>query len=126
MTTFFFLIGMIFLVYEFSIILNPSSNLKMLDYLKSEDKNKKIQGCFIVFFNLFYLIWTIIGMALSHQWKYFALILLIGIFDGILNKIFESLKVFMKRLDAIVSCIILFWIFINHFHPGTLIDFLSW
>ena len=126
MTTFFFLIAIIFLLYEFSIIMNPSGNLKMLDYIKSEDKNEKIKGCFIVFFNLFYLIWTVIGMALAHQWKYFTLILLIGIFFGILNKIFKSLKFFMKRLDAIVSSIILFWIFMNHFHPGTLTDFLLW
>ena len=103
MTILFFIVGILFAIYEFSVFLNPSKELDVMrkitadkNYFSSDNENvskdERNKGCVIAFIHIFYFLWSIIGITVASQWKLFALLLLIGIVRGLIGKVYKKLK----------------------------------
>ncbi len=143
MTTLFFIVGILFAIYEFNVFLNPRRELEVMwkikkdkNYFSSDNgnvsKDERNMGCVIAFIHIFYFLWGIIGVSVSSQWKLFALLLLIGIFRGLLGKIYIKLKLdggsvdlFTKRIDSISCCVIILEIIFVHFHEFSIMNYIS-
>ncbi len=91
---------------------------------KDEDEEKTIRivgGCF----SLIYLVWLILGMALSGLWYAYLVIFILSVLQSPIAKYFkkheqwEALIVF-KKIDCVISIAILVWLFFAHFHPEVL------
>jgi hypothetical protein len=129
MTTLFFLLAVLFMMYEISVIYNAKSRVKLIEELKNKqfweeaEKDLKARGCIFLFMNILYLIWAVIGVALASQWHMFILLFSVGIIEKMMLKIVPvTEKSSVKIIDATISSLVLLWIFINHFHPGVLPD----
>ena len=143
MTILFFIVGILFAIYEFSVFLNPSKELDVMrkitadkNYFSSDNENvskdERNKGCVIAFIHIFYFLWGIIGITVASQWKLFALLLLIGIVRGLLGKVYKKLKLdggpvdlFTKSIDSISCCVIIFEIILVHFHEFSIINYIS-
>ena len=143
MTTLFFIVGILFAIYEFNAFLNPRRELEVMRKIKKDknyfssdngnvSKDERNMGCVIAFIHIFYFLWGIIGVSVSSQWKLFALLLLIGIFRGLLVKIYIKLKLdggpvdlFTKRIDSIACCAIILEIIFVHFHEFSIMNYIS-
>ena len=69
--------------------------------------------------NMIFMMWTVLGIALATQWQIFMLLFSGAIVNKLISKITaENDLVIVKRIDAVISIVILLWIFMNHFHPG--------
>jgi hypothetical protein len=71
---------------------------------------------------MFYLTWTIIGLAFATQWISFALLFLIGAVSGLIQKAFRmkgldnsKAALGLRSIDALVCAFIIFDIFMTHF-----------
>lgn len=62
-----------------------------------------------------YTLWTLTGL-LSSQWVFFLSILVLSFVSGGLAKFFKNYSNFIWRFDAIITVIILVFMFINRFH----------
>ena len=129
MTTFFFMIAIVFMMYELSVISNAKSRIQLTEELKNKEfwkeaeKDIKAKGCMFLFMNMTYFVWAVIGVALASQWYMFILLFSIGIIEKMMLKIVPNTeKYVVKIVDASISAATLLWIFINHFHPGVLPD----
>jgi hypothetical protein len=143
MTALFFIIGILFAIYEFNTFLNPRRELEFIrkikkdkNYFSSDNENvskdERNRGCVIAFIHIFYFLWGIIGIAAASQWKLFALLLLIGIVRGLLGKIYMKFKLdggpvdlFTKSIDSISCCVIIFEIILVHFHEFSIMNYIS-
>ena len=132
MTTLFFLSCVLFVMYELNVLINTERTTSLAENLKT-DRNfwqsnevpseTKTRGCLYLLVNLFYLIWTVVGIALASQWQMFILLLSIDVVAAIFSKLLKNRPVerkFFKKFDAILCMVVLLWIFFNHFHPGSL------
>ena len=129
MTTLFFLIAIVFMMYEISVIKDANKRIQLTDELKNKkfweesEKDLKTKGCLFVGMNMMYFAWTVIGIALASQWHMFVLLFSLGIIEGLMLKVVsKDDRRFVKVTDAVLSATALLWIFINHFHPGVLPD----
>lgn len=66
-------------------------------------------------FNLSYFIWTIIGLFTEYNLLFFALVSLSIVSAWLLKKLETTSRIRQRRLDAILSIIIISSIFIQHF-----------
>ena len=111
--------------YETYVLIKTRGFVKALYILpKDADEEKTIKyvsGCF----SLIYLVWLILGMALSGLWYAYLVIFILSIIQSPIAKYFkkheqwESLIVF-KKIDCVISIAILVWLFFAHFHPEVL------
>jgi len=142
MTTLFFALGILFVIYELSVFRNPSIEAKFIDkirkdkdYFSSDNPNvtqqERNQGCIIVFIQMFYFLWTILGMLISTQWKTFLFIFIVSLVAGLTSKIYQKLKLygkaihlFTKRIDALFCIILMLEIVLVHFHDFSIINYL--
>lgn len=142
MTTLFFTLGILFVIYELSVFRNPSIEAKFIDkirkdkdYFSSDNPNvtqqERNQGCIIVFIQMFYFLWTILGMLISTQWKTFLFIFIVSLVTGLTSKIYQKLKLygkaihlFTKRIDALFCIILILEIVLVHFHDFSIINYL--
>lgn len=129
MTTLFFLIAIVFMMYEISVIKDANKRIQLTDELKNKNfweeskKDLKTKGCLFVGMNMMYFAWTVIGIALASQWHMFVLLFSLSIIEGLMLKVVsKDDRRFVKVTDAVLSATTLLWIFINHFHPGVLPD----
>jgi len=128
MTSVFFILAVFFLFYEIGTGLRPSKANKRLkrlmdkDVFKEAKTEEKMGGCLFAFVHMFYLIWTVIGIAFATQWMSFALLFLIGVVSSFVQKAFrmknlDSSKVALglRSIDALLCAFIIFDIFMTHF-----------
>jgi len=96
---------------------NKKSKREFLENMPIDDKKSFIRKSA---FGLSYLIWLVLGILFSGQWMLFTFILGFGILTGFYRRRFykdntrRSLKVI--KIDAFVSCIVIAFLIINHFH----------
>jgi hypothetical protein len=127
MTTFFYLLAIAFLFYEISVISGPIKHFEFLKKISNkeiwrDDKDFAGKGCVWIIFQLFYIIWAILGFALSSNWKLFGLLLLVSFSRGFLMKFSSNRnwKSLLILLDGVVSATVITVIFMKHFHPEIL------
>jgi hypothetical protein len=128
MTNLFFILAVFFFFYELGVALKPSKVNVRLKQLMDKDKFKeaktedKIGGCLFSLVHMFYLTWTIIGLAFATQWISFVLLFLIGVVAGLVQKAFRmksldnsKAALGMRSIDALLCSFIIFDIFMTHF-----------
>ena len=142
MTTLFFVLGIVFIVYELSVLKNPSAEAKVIDKLRKDKdyfssdnlkvtKDERNKGCIIVFAQMFYFVWSILGILMATQWKSFALIFAVSIIAGLLSKIYQKLNLygkplhlFTKRVDSLVCIFLIVEIVWLHFRDFSILNYL--
>jgi len=142
MTTLFFVLGIVFILYELSVFKNPSTEAKVIDkirkdkdYFSSDNlevtKDERNKGCIIVFAQMFYFVWSILGILMATQWKSFAFIFVVSIIAGFLSKIYQKLNLygkplhlFTKRIDALVCILLIVDIVLVHFRDFSILNYL--
>jgi hypothetical protein len=129
MTTLFFLIAIVFMMYEISVIRDANKRIQLTDELKNKkfweesEKDLKVRGCLFVVMNMMYFAWAVIGFALASQWHMFVLLFSLSVIERMMLKIVSKEdRRLVKVTDAVLSAATLLWIFVNHFHPGVLPD----
>jgi len=126
MTTFYFLLSILFVMYEINVLSRTADSLAFAKKMKDKDfwrseiaKDDKSRGCLLVSIRMVFMIWVVIGIALASQWQIFVLLLSASVVHKLISKIApEDDLVISKKINAAASIIILLWIFMNHFHPG--------
>jgi len=118
------MIGAAFM-YEMWVFLKTRAFVKVIYMLPNDDEDKKsiklATGCF----SAIYLMWLILGMALSGLWYAYLVIFILSVLQSPIAKYFkkheqwEALIVF-KKIDCVISIAILVWLFFAHFHPEVL------
>ena len=130
LTKIFYLLGIIFFIYEFSVLINPIKNFKFSEELEKWTKKDKknivlddLKYVLYLFFMLFYMIWSIIGFGTSQWFLFVGLFGLSGL-DYLLKKISDNYnyKIFILLLDSLLSVLLLGYIISNHFHHFDLIN----
>jgi len=131
MSAIFFLLAILFLIHEIGIFLNPgrsvdvTENLKDKNFLRSKEHTSgdKAQGCLFALVNLFYLFWSVIGLAFSSQWVPFLFLFVIGVVTGLVQKGLSmknlqrsKFALGLRSLDSAVCAFVLFDIFMTHFN----------
>lgn len=111
--------------YELVIFVKARGYVRVLYKTKhSEEDDKTIKfglGCF----SLIYVIFLILGMAISELWYVYLFIFALSIIQSPINnylkrrKYWESMVQF-KRLDSALSMGTLVFLFFSHFHPEVL------
>ena len=128
MTSIFFILAVFFLLYEIGVALKPSKVNSRLKQLMNKDEFKKAKaedkagGCLFALTQMMYLAWSVIGLAFASQWISFALLFLIGVVSGLLNKAFRmkgldnsKVALGLRSIDALLCAFIIFDIFMTHF-----------
>ena len=128
MTSIFFILSVFFFFYEIRVALNPSKSTARLKQLMDKEEFKKaktddkIGGCLFALNQMFYLTWTIIGLAFATQWISFALLFLISVISGLVQKAFRmksldnsKVALGMRSIDSLLCAFIIFDIFMTHF-----------
>jgi hypothetical protein len=89
----------------------------------AEDKEsiRLASGCF----SLIYLVWLILGMAISGLWYAYLAIFVLSLLQAPVAKYFKKNKhweslILFKKIDGVISMAILVWLFVAHFHPELL------
>ena len=118
------MIGAAFM-YEMWIFVKTRAFVKIMYISPKDDEDKRAirvaTGCF----SLIYLVWLILGMAISGLWYAYLAIFILSILQSPVakylkkHKHWESLILF-KKIDGIISMTILVWLFVAHFHPELL------
>jgi hypothetical protein len=118
------MIGAAFM-YEMWIVLKTRAFVKVIYMLPKNDEDKEAikiaSGCF----SLIYLVWLILGMAISSLWYAYLAIFILSILQAPVAKYFKKHKhweslILFKKIDGIISMTILIWLFVAHFHPELL------
>jgi hypothetical protein len=130
MTTFFYLLTLVFWTYEITVASRAIKHLQFLTNLANaanrdmwrNDKEFALQGCLWISLQILYLIWSLLGLALSSQWKLFGMLFLISFGKVALIKISGNTtwRSIIITTDAISTALVLTIIFMNKFHPGVL------
>lgn len=128
MTGIFFILAVFFFFYEIRVALNPSKSTARLKQLMDKEEFKKaktddkIGGCLFALNQMFYLTWTIIGLAFATQWISFALLFLISVISWLVQKAFRmksldnsKVALGLRSIDALLCSFIIFDIFMTHF-----------
>ena len=95
-------------------------------YILPKDKDDKesirlVTGCF----STIYLVWLILGMAISGLWYAYLAIFILSLLQAPVAKYFKKNKhwealILFKKIDCVISMTILVWLFVAHFHPELL------
>jgi len=111
--------------YEMWVFLRTRAFITAL-YILPKDKGDKesirlVTGCF----SAIYLVWLILGMAISSLWYAYLAIFILSILQAPVAKYFKKNKhweslILFKKIDGVISMTILVWLFVAHFHPELL------
>lgn len=113
----FILLSILFIIHETTVVINPS---KIDKQIKEISKNIKV-GYFnpndrpFMIFNLFYFIWTIVGLF-TNYWIVFIGLISIGLFSSFFSKKSESTisRIKLRRLDSTMCILLLTLLLIIH------------
>jgi hypothetical protein len=118
------MIGAAFM-YEMWVFLKTRAFITAL-YILPKDKDDKesirlASGCF----STIYLVWLILGMAISGLWYAYLAIFVLSLLQAPVAKYFKKNKhweslILFKKIDGVISMTILVWLFVAHFHPELL------
>jgi hypothetical protein len=118
------MIGAAFM-YEMWVFLKTRAFITAL-YILPKDKGDKesirlVTGCF----STIYLVWLILGMAISGLWYAYLAIFILSLLQAPVAKYFKKNKhwealILFKKIDCVISMTILVWLFVAHFHPELL------
>ena len=118
------MIGAAFM-YEMWVFLKTRAFITAL-YILPKDKGDKesirlVTGCF----STIYLVWLILGMAISGLWYAYLAIFILSLLQAPVAKYFKKHKhweslILFKKIDGVISMTILVWLFVAHFHPELL------
>jgi hypothetical protein len=134
MTTLFFLLAILFLLYEVYGVINTRSFYEFKKSVadKSSFAEDKSAGCLYLFIVMPYFIWGILGVALSDQWISFVILFAIGIVTSIISNTLKRIghpdgvaKMLWLKIDALASAIMLADIFMVHFRGDVYTSILS-
>lgn len=103
MSTIFYSMAVLFLLYELFILFNP-------EMINIESKSQ-----YAVQF--IYMIWSLIGLT-GSQWEVFAILLLLGLITGIFRYITNNNKkyrYYFTRIDALAASLLLTKVILYHF-----------
>jgi hypothetical protein len=111
--------------YEMWVFLRTRAFITALYILPKDDEDKQAirlaSGCF----STIYLVWLILGMAISGLWYAYLGIFLLSLLQAPVAKYFKKNKhweslILFKKIDGVISMAILVWLFVAHFHPELL------
>ena len=127
MTTLFFILLIIPLLYEIRNIQEPelkrrdSENLK--EYSRQQKdlaipKGDKVKFPSVSILELLYALMTILGCLLASQWLLFIWLFILGALISLFKKISTTTLYIdtLTRIDAAASSILILYIILNHFH----------
>jgi hypothetical protein len=137
MTTLFFILLIIPLLYKIRNIQEPELRREDSEILKEYSRQQKdltipkgdkvkfpsiaiLRG----FQELFYALMTILGILLASQWPLFASLFILGALIALFKKISTTTLYIdsLTRIDAAASSILILYIILNHFHH---LDYIS-
>jgi len=83
--------------------------------------NKVSKRLMLGTFTLMYLVFLTYGIILSYYWYVYASILLLGVIIGFIVKYFKNKEnwnslVYLKKIDAVITISLLFWLFMLYFN----------
>ena len=114
LVTIFYLVGILALIWELEVILKPEQVQKKLGRIKEKGNNKDDISTFtdqqktLGLLHLGYMLWVFVGLFFTFQWGLFLMFLLFS---------FIPVKtVFARRINGIVSFVVVLLMCINHFH----------
>jgi hypothetical protein len=111
--------------YEMWVFLRTRAFITALYILPKDDEDKQAirlaSGCF----STIYLVWLILGMAISGLWYAYLAIFVLSLLQAPVAKYFKKNKhwealILFKKIDGVISMAILVWLFVAHFHPELL------
>jgi hypothetical protein len=111
--------------YELVVFIKARGYVRVLYKTKhSEEDDKAVKfglGCF----SLIYVVFLILGMAISELWYVYLFIFALSIIQSPINKYLKRRKywesmVQFKRLDSALSMATIAFLFFAHFHPEVL------
>ena len=128
---YFIYLSIIFIFYELNVLFNPKKiiNIKnQLDELKEltgDQKNKKSKELLgksitLIFINLLYFIWSIIGILIYPHWYLFLFILFFGFFSSYISKQLkkiDSITLYYKIIESLISLAVLALIILSYINP---------
>lgn len=128
MTTFFYLLAILYFFSHLSKALNPgkeiddTSRFTEKEFFNNADSKGKGEGCIWALRKFIFFIWCVIGISFSNIWEAFALLMLVGIVSGLFKKVLgkereKTLEIVLKVLQYSISSVILLYIFFSYFHP---------
>ena len=116
MVTVYFLLAMIFIIYEGFVAMNPEELLNSFKITRNED-SAGIKFNFLIFINMIYTVWVIIGIIGSSQTFLFSLLLIMGTIAYIFKiRKTEKQVLTLTVIDALVSFTLLTTIMYRHFY----------
>ena len=128
---YFISLSIIFIFYELNVLFNPKKiiNIKnQLDELKEltgDQKNKKSKELLgksitLIFINLLYFIWSVIGIFIYPHWYLFLFILFFGFFSSYVSKQLkkiEPINFYYKIIESLISLAVLALIILSYINP---------
>lgn len=110
MISFFYGLAIFFILVEFGSIgdakqMHEARQEKKLFGKTTDATREKLKGVYVMHF--FYLIWACIGMF-SSQWIIFLALMLMSLFP--------KTNVLMRKIDATIRILILFFLLVNYLH----------
>jgi hypothetical protein len=112
------LLSIVFIVYELINFINPLRLDKDMASIKSELESGYISETWRSFaiFNMFYFIWTLLGLF-TPLCFWFGVLFLFSIVSttSIRSELEKSKRIRLRRVDSFISIILLTIILINHF-----------
>ena len=127
MTTLFFILLIIPLLYEIRNIQEPELKRRDSEILKEYSrqqkdltipKGDKVKFPSVARLELFYALMTILGCLLASQWLLFAWLFILGALISLFKKVSTNTLYIdtLTRIDAAASSILILYIILNHFH----------
>ena len=128
---YFISLSIIFIFYELNVLFNTKKiiNIKnQLDELKEltgDQKNKKSKELLgksitLIFINLLYFIWSVIGIFIYPHWYLFLFILFFGFFSSYISKQLkkiDSITLYYKIIESLISLAVLALIILSYINP---------
>ena len=128
---YFIYLSIIFIFYELNVLFNPQKiiNIKnQLDELKEltgDQKNKKSKELLgksitLIFINLLYFIWSVIGIFIYPHWYLFLFILFFGFFSSYISKQLkkiDSITLYYKIIESLISLAVLALVILSYINP---------
>lgn len=115
----FYFFTIVFILWEFNTLIFTKSYNQFLESSIKRLQTQQVTTDDVVFsfFNLGYFIWTILGLF-TNQWLSFLLLLVLGLVSATLMKRFKidsnlSTILTHRRIDAVLSIVILLYIWLN-------------
>lgn len=115
MTTFYFLLGFLFIAYEISVIIDPEK----VNIIKNTEGPmiSYVTLNLNVLTQLAYTIWGFIGLFFSNQFILFASLFILGVMTWIFKKNSSKTQVMhLTIMDSIISILIMAIIIYKHFN----------